>query len=70
MSIEWKKSSFEEPKVLGAAFANKLRIARGRGLGFNDVSRKGSRIPRTVRKIMATTVVEVMKILSLIMHGF
>lgn len=56
-----------EQTVLEADFADRFRTARGLGFGFDDLSRKASRIPRKVRKKITATVVEVMKIRCLIM---
>ncbi len=49
------------PKIL----PTNLRTARGLGLGFDDLSRKCSRIPRKVRKKMTVKVVKVMAILPM-----
>jgi len=51
--------SFAELIVLDADFAPRLRTALGRDLGFDDLSRKESRIPKNVRKMMTKETVTI-----------
>jgi len=51
--------SFAQLIVLDADFAPMLRTALGRDLGFDDLSRKESRIPRNVRKKMTKETVTI-----------
>lgn len=59
-----------EQAVLEADFADRFRTARGFGFGFDDLSRKESRIPRNVRKKMTAAVVAVMKSRCLVGMSF
>lgn len=61
------KSWFEEQNVPEAVFAKRLCTARGLGLGFEDLSRRETRIPRNVRKKTTTNVIVVMKRRFLVM---
>lgn len=50
----------------GAVVTSLLTTARGLGLGFVDLSRKESRIPRKIRKNITATIVAVVKALFLV----
>jgi hypothetical protein len=55
------KSCLAEQTAMGNGFAVRLRTARGRDFGFDDLSRSEILIPRKVRKKATTMVVVVMR---------